>query len=453
MSAPRLWRMGFCNRVILLGLFFALPWIALSIGEHFLGCMPPEIAGVVYFVLILYSILLALLIRMAARDPFMSLANLVQSLRGGDYSQRIITNGRGGDPVAMLEEEVNLLVDALRGNRLARMEDTFLLQNLIDKLDLAVAVFDGSGRLSMANPAFGRLQDRPISLLVGTSPQELGLAGALKVETESAHWMDFPGRSSRFLVHRTEFRQGGQPRVMILLSDLKNPLREEERTAWKRLIRVMGHELNNSLTPVISLAESLSARLEKLGMEGEDKTDFAEALSVIESRAVHLNHFMQDYSRLAKLPEPRREAVPVADLAQRVAQLENDPRLEVAGGPDCVLNVDPAQVENLLINVLKNALEAAGEGGAGKVSIGWKRGATEAILWIDDNGPGLSGTENLFVPFYSTKREGSGIGLVLSREIAEANGGNLSLANRPEGGCRATVVLPLYQNEIPAVSE
>jgi len=215
----------------------------------------------------------------------------------------------------------------------------------------------------------------------------------------------------------------------------------------------MGHELNNSLTPVISLAESLSARLEKLGMEGEDKTDFAEALSVIESRAVHLNHFMQDYSRLAKLPEPRREAVPVADLAQRVAQLENDPRLEVAGGPDCVLNVDPAQVENLLINVLKNALEAAGEGGAGKVSIGWKRGATEAILWIDDNGPGLSGTENLFVPFYSTKREGSGIGLVLSREIAEANGGNLSLANRPEGGCRATVVLPLYQNEIPAVSE
>jgi nitrogen fixation/metabolism regulation signal transduction histidine kinase len=327
------------------------------------------------------------------------------------------------------------------------------LQNLIDKLDLAVAVFDGAGKLSMANPAFGRLQDRPISLLIGASPQELGLAGALKVETESAHWMDFPGRSSRFLVHRTEFRQGGQPRVMVLLSDLKNPLREEERTAWKRLIRVMGHELNNSLTPVISLAESLNARLEKLGMEGEDKTDFAEALSVIESRAVHLNHFMQDYSRLAKLPEPRREAVPVAELAQRVAQLENDARLEVTGGPDCVLNVDPAQVENLLINVLKNALEAAGETGAGKVSFGWRRVATEAILWIDDNGPGLSGTENLFVPFYSTKREGSGIGLVLSREIAEANGGNLTLANRPEGGCRATVVLPLYQNEISAVSE
>ncbi len=453
MSLPRPWRLGFCSRIILLGLFFALPWIALDIGEHFLGRMPSEIAGIVYFLLVLYSILLALLIRMAARDPFMSLANLVQSLRGGDYSQRIITLGRDGDPVAMLEEEVNLLVDALRSNRLARMEDTFLLQNLIDKLDLAVAVFDGSGQLSMANPAFGRLQDRPISILIGMSPQELGLAGALKVEAESAHWMDFPGRSSRFLVHRTEFRQGGQPRVMVLLSDLKNPLREEERTAWKRLIRVMGHELNNSLTPVISLAESLSTRLEKLGMEGEDKTDFAEALSVIESRAVHLNHFMQDYSRLAKLPEPRREAVPVAQLAQRVAQLENDTRLEVTGGPDCVLSVDPAQVENLLINVLKNALEAAGEGGAGKVSFGWRRGATEAILWIDDNGPGLSGTENLFVPFYSTKREGSGIGLVLSREIAEANGGNLTLANRPEGGCRATVVLPLYQNEIPAVSE
>lgn len=443
---------GFCQRVFFLGVLFALPWIAFTLYVQFVERVPPEAIWLVFFVLFLYSAFLTALLWRSSRDPFFSLANLVSAVRGGDYSQRVIT-GKGSDPVGVLEHEFNQLIDSLRDNRLARMEDTFLLQNLIDKLDLAIAVFDGEDRLAMANPAFGRLHGRPMSEIAGLPPESLGLAGLLRGESESTHWLDFPARSSRFMVHRTEFRQAGKARTMILLTDLKNPLREEERTAWKRLIRVMGHELNNSLTPVISLADSLKKRLASMDMDEEERRDFEEALSVISSRAMHLNHFMQDYSRLAKLPEPRRETVPVRELLSRVVQLENDARVAVEAGPDCALIVDSAQIENLFINVVKNALDAIGPDAAGSVRISWKRTAMEAVLFVDDNGPGLSGTENLFVPFYSTKREGSGIGLVLSRQIAEANSGSLNLGNRPEGGCRATIVLPLYQNENQVVSE
>jgi signal transduction histidine kinase len=208
----------------------------------------------------------------------------------------------------------------------------------------------------------------------------------------------------------------------------------------------MGHELNNSLTPIISLSQSLKNRVPQSGMGEEQAKAFDEALEVIGSRAMHLNHFMQDYSRLAKLPEPRRESVPLTALVQRVVQLENSPRVCVDGDADCLLNVDPAQVENLLINIVKNAVDAL-DGEKGCVRLSWKRQATEVTVWVDDDGPGLVSRENLFVPFFSTKQGGSGIGLVLSREIAEANGGSVDLSNRTAGGCRATIVLPLVVSE------
>jgi len=433
-------RFGHSALYFFIGSAAVLPWVAIVIYEHvFSPLSTPAIQAIVYVFGIYTAIMLALLWK-KSHSQFNSLANLVRALRHGDYTQRAHVIGKS-DSIEMLKDEINLLADELQQNRLSQMEDVFLLHNLIDKLEMPVFVLDENYMLTLANPAFGRLFDKPTSEMIGVHVSDLCLKVLLEKSGEATHWVDFPRRASRYMIHRTEFRQAGRVRYLVLLTDLKNPLREEERSAWKRLIRVMGHELNNSLTPIISLSQSLKSRVPQSGMAEDKSRAFDEALDVISSRADRLNHFMQDYSRLAKLPEPAREAVPLQPLLERVAKLEGASVVSLKPGPDCVLNVDSAQIENMFINVVKNAIEATEQG---KVTIGWKRESTEVTVWVDDYGQGLAGSENLFVPFFSTKQGGSGIGLVLSREIVEANGGSISLENRPEGGCRATIVLPLF---------
>lgn len=439
---------GFALKIFLLGASLAAPWIALSVYEHVIKQLPSALANVLFFLFLIYSLVILGLLWKISHDSFYTLANLVRAIRNGDYSQRAAETSLD-DPLGALKAEINQLADALQQNRLAKTENNFLIQNLIDKLEMAVLILDEGHVLTMANPSFSRLYDRPLSELIGKTPDELGLKDTLSGDNGPTHWINFPTRSSRYLIHNTEFRQDGRARTLFLFTDLKNPLREEERMAWKRLIRVMGHELNNSLTPIISLTNSLKNRIPSSGMNESNAADYGEALDVVESRATHLGNFVQSYSKLAKLPEPKRESVPLATMLNRVANLENNSRIIVADDAECFIYVDQAQVENLFINVIKNAFEAMGEG-PGKVRIGWKRQATEVSIWVDDEGPGLAGTENLFVPFFSTKQNGNGIGLIFCREIAEANGGSIDLKNREEGGCRALIVLPLA---VEAVSD
>jgi two-component system, NtrC family, nitrogen regulation sensor histidine kinase NtrY len=433
-------RFGNSAQYFCIGVAATVPWIAIVIYEHVVSPLSTPAIQVFFYIFGIYTIFMLGILWKRSHEQFNSLANLVRALRHGDYTQRAKVMDKS-DSIGMLNDEINLLADELQQNRLAQMEEVFLLHNLIDKLEMPVVVLDEDYKLSLANPSFGRLFDRPLNEMEGSLVSDLFLRVIVEKETESTHWINFPRRSSRYMIHRTEFRQAGRVSHLILLTDLKNPLREEERSAWKRLIRVMGHELNNSLTPIMSLSQSLKSRVPQSGMNEEKSHAFEEALEVISSRAERLNHFMQEYSRLAKLPEPSREAVSLMPLLQRVSRLEGA-CVHIDGGPDCVLNVDPAQIENMFINVVKNAVEAS-EQGKGNVAISWRRESTEVTVWVDDNGLGLAGSENLFVPFFSTKQGGSGIGLVLSREIVEANGGSITLANRQEGGCRATIVLPL----------
>ena len=426
--------------IFLLGASLAVPWIAFALNTQFHGPVSPALANVLFFLFFIYSIIVLGLLWKESHTTFHSLANFVRAIRNGDYSQRAGTT-TSGDPLGALRTEINELADALQQNRLAGTENNFLIRNLIDKLEMPALVLDESHALAMANPAFSRLYGRPPSELAGARTEALGLKETLANPSAPTHWINFPTRSSRYLVHSTEFRQGGRERTLYLFTDLKNPLREEERAAWKKLIRVMGHELNNSLTPIISLTNSLKARIPSSGMNGENAADFGEALDIVSNRATHLGNFVQSYAQLAKLPEPRGENFSLAKLVGAVTNLEGRARIEMADGPDCTVHADPAQIENLLINLVKNAFEAMGE--KGRVHIFWKRRATEVAVYVDDEGPGIAGTENLFVPFFSTKPNGNGIGLIFCREIAEANGGSIDLANRPEGGCRATVVLPV----------
>ena len=231
-----------------------------------------------------------------------------------------------------------------------------------------------------------------------------------------------------------------------MLADVSKPLREEERQAWQRLIRVLGHELNNSLAPIKSIAGSLGSLLKREPLPNDWEDDLQRGLSVISARADALSRFMGAYARLARLPPPRFQIVPVAPFFERIASLETRMPVAIEPGPDLEVRADGDQIEQLLINLVKNAVDAALETSGG-VSVNWMRvsGATPFLeIRVDDEGPGLSNTSNLFVPFFTTKPAGSGIGLVLSRQIAEAHGGSLTLENRDDTrGCRAVLRLPL----------
>jgi signal transduction histidine kinase len=244
-------------------------------------------------------------------------------------------------------------------------------------------------------------------------------------------------------VRRTTFRQGGRPHQLLVLADVSRPLRDEERQAWQRLIRVIGHEINNSLAPIKSIAGSLESMLARDTMPDDWSEDMKRGLAVIASRSDSLSRFTTAYARLAKLPAPRLEAVNVQALVRRIASVETKLPIGIEPSPDVDIRADPDQLEQLLINLVHNASDAALQTGGG-VSVGWRREGRSFELWIEDEGAGLTNASNIFVPFFTTKPGGSGIGLVLSRQIAEAHGGSLTLENRADRqGCRAFLRLPI----------
>jgi signal transduction histidine kinase len=257
----------------------------------------------------------------------------------------------------------------------------------------------------------------------------------------------FPGTAGRWELRRGGYRWEGRPHELVVLSDLSRALREEERLAWLRLIRVLSHEINNSLAPIQSIAGSLREAIEQEGAVGAG--DLREGLAVVETRARALARFMHAYAQLARMPAPAFGCVDAAEWIHRVAALETRRPITLRDGPAARLRADGDQLDQLLINLVRNAAEASLESG-GQVAIGWSAVDGWLEVTVEDEGPGLAETENLFVPFFTTKPGGSGIGLALSRQIAEAHGGSLSLANRERGrGCAARLRLPLPRGTAP----
>jgi nitrogen fixation/metabolism regulation signal transduction histidine kinase len=372
--------------------------------------------------------------------PLQTISNLLAALREGDFSIRARTGG-GGDPLQHVMFEINTLADTLRGQRLGAQEATALLHAVMAEIDVAIFAFDGRQRLVLVNRYGSRLLGRPEAELVGQSADALGLQRALQTPA-TLQDLTFAGGSGRWEVRRTRFFQGGSPHHLLALSDLSQPLREQEREAWRRLIRVIGHELNNSLAPIKSIAGSLESLLGRDPLPSDWRDDMSHGLSIIAARSDALGRFTSAYARLARLPPPQRVPTELAPLLRRVVSLESRKPIALVEGPLVVVDADADQLEQLLINVTRNAVDAAIETG-GPVSAGWTVLDDWVEILVDDEGPGLSSTANLFVPFFTTKPGGSGIGLALGRQIAEAHGGTLTLANRSDRtGTRATLRLP-----------
>lgn len=382
----------------------------------------------------------------AARErvvyPLQTLSNLLAALREGDFSIRA-RGAKHDDPLGEAMLEVNYLGEILREQRLGALEATALLSTVMAEIDVAVFTFTAEQKLRFVNRAGEKLLAQPVERLMGRNAAELGLADCLQGDTVRTVQMTFPGTVGRWEVRRSTIRERGLPLHLLVLSDLSRALREEERQAWQRLVRVIGHELNNSLAPIKSIAGSLESLVIREPQPVDFKEDMRRGLSVISSRAASLGRFMDAYARLARLPQPRFQTLSVSALVNRVVRLETRLEIALVPGPEVALRADGDQLEQLLINLVRNAVDAAMETGGG-VQVGWHKSNGQLELRIQDEGPGLSNTGNLFVPFFTTKPAGSGIGLVLSRQIAEAHGGSLTLENRKSGpGCEARLRLPL----------
>ena len=377
--------------------------------------------------------------------PLQTLSNILAAIREGDYSIR----GRRaavGDALGEVMLEVNDLGETLREQRLGAMEATALLRTVMGEIDVAVFAFDGNQRLRLVNRAGEKLLAQPTMRLLGRTSNELGLASCLNRADGGGHQtmqMVFPGGVGRWDIRRSTFREGGAQHQLLVLTDLSQTLREEERTAWQRLLRVLGHELNNSLAPIKSVAGSLADLLGRQPRPADWGDDMQRGLEVISSRADSLARFVESYSKLARLPQPKFAPLNIGELLRRVASLETRLPVNMVSGPELVVQGDNVQLEQLLINLVRNAVDASMET-RGMVEVGWVQNNGQVEVWITDEGPGLASTANLFVPFFTTKIDGTGIGLVLSRQIAEAHGGTLTLDNRAKRrGCEAVLRLPL----------
>lgn len=438
-------RLKFEGRITLLALAAGFPAVFLSALLLWLNHYSVQLQWTIDLLLVLLWLGISFNLKQRIIRPLQTLSNILAAIREGDYSIR----GRratSGDALGEVMLEVNELGQTLREQRLGAMEATALLRTVMAEIDVAVFAFDGDERLRLVNRAGEKLLAQPSTRLLGRTSEELGLAACLKRQEGNGPQtmqMVFPGGVGRWDVRRSTFREGGAQHQLLVLTDLSQTLREEERTAWQRLLRVLGHELNNSLAPIKSVAGSLAGLIERDPEPADWRDDMQQGLAVISSRADSLARFVESYSKLARLPQPRFETLNISALIARVARLETRLPVTVVPGPDLVIKGDDVQLEQLLINLMRNAVDASLETKGG-VQVGWQQQNGQVEVWVRDEGLGLASTANLFVPFFTTKAEGSGIGLVLSRQIAEAHGGTLTLENRRQArGCEARLRLPV----------
>ncbi len=429
------------RRIQLLALATGLPALVLAGFLLWLVDFPGRTRWVLGGLVVIAWLVFASVARQAVAHPLQTISNLLAAMREEDFSFRARVDSRD-DPLSEAFAEVNALARMLREQRLGALEATALLRKVMDEIDVAVFAFDVAATLRLMNRAGERLLGSPFERLEGLGAEPLALAAYLEGEPRRIVDASFPGGTGRFDVRRGTFRQHGKPMSLLVLTDVSRALRAEERKAWQRLIRVIGHELNNSLAPIRSVAGSLETLLARETRPSDWEEDVRRGLGVIAARAESLRRFMDAYAQLARLPPPTKRPVALGTLVQRVATLETRVPVAVEAGPEIIIEADPDQLEQLLINLTRNAAEATGASGC--VELSWalaERPAPAVEICVDDDGPGLPPSANLFVPFFTTKPGGSGIGLVLCRQIAEGHGGTLSIANRPDRGCRAVLTL------------
>ena len=369
---------------------------------------------------------------------FRALAGTVNSYRDGDYAFSLAW--RRNDELGDLVVAHNALGETLRKQREALVHRELLLDTMVQHTPVAMLLCDAGGRVVYGNLAARnllgggrRLEGVGLVELLDAGPESLreavarGGDGLFAVERDD--------EEDIFYLARSQFRLNGRGHELFVLRQLTVELRRQEVRTWKKVIRVISHELNNSLAPVASLAHS-GSELVRRGKYDQLEKVFA----TIAERARHLEQFILGYARFAKLPAPRVEVVAWSQLVER---LRSQIDFAVDGAlPELPARVDPAQLEQALVNLLRNAHES--ESPAADIQLRVRKLPSAIAIEVRDRGPGMTEVvlANALLPFYSTKRGGTGLGLALVREIVEAHGGRVALANRGDGGLAVTMTIP-----------
>ena len=439
--------MPFERQLLISVLVAGLPGVALAEILLWTGhySLDHKLEGTVLVLLLWIS--LSFITRADSVDSIRVISNVVSAVKSEDFSFRAAQTS-GGDALGELAIEVNSLAQALEVAKLRAMESANLLRQVMSEAEAVILAFSWDGRLRLVNRAGAIFLGGTEESLLNRHANELGVGNLL--EGPPAETISSPEYVSnkRWIVRRTGFRQHGVPHQLIVLSEASAFLRAEERLAWQRIIRVFSHEINNSLAPIKTIARTLARMPFVNDLPGPVAESLTHSLGVIENRAESLNRFLESYTQLAKLPPPTLRGVPLAGLVSQMALLETRLPVVVQAGPHIQVRVDPDQMQQALINLVQNAVDAVLQ--AGRMSVpdavvlSWAMEATTIVIHINDKGVGLPATENLFVPFYTTKEGGSGIGLALSRQIVEAHNGTLILSNRPDSpGCTVQIHLPI----------
>lgn len=366
--------------------------------------------------------------------------NLMDALSHGDFSLRAVIRGENS-ALNEFNHLLNSLADTMTQQSLVSRERQILLHKVIDQIDVAIVAVDHQDCISLMNPAAEKLLDATFSHLQGAPIKTLGLQDVLTNDYRQVIEFEIKQHRKKVYLHSDEYFEQGKRHRLIFITDIQEILRDEERNAWQRLLRVLSHEINNSLAPIASISESLysSTLQESTTLE---PSDFQQGLAVISERSHHLNDFIKRYQQLSKLPDPSKSIVNVHHVLSSTVALFDDVLMnDVDESLTCF--VDESQLQQVLVNLIKNALQACEPSMATeKTTIGVTSKPGQLEITVTDNGCGITNMDNIFVPFYTTKQTGSGIGLVMSRQIMRNHGGDLHLNNRQKStGVIATVII------------
>ena len=432
-------RLSYDRRLRLLLLALLLPTVLLGGSLVYVLTTSRTSAAITAGVLSLVALLVGATLHETLTRPLQTLSNVVAALREQDFSFRA-RGARRDDSLGDLALEINALASTLQLQRTAAHDALSLAEQVMRSMQSPVLAFTAEATLRLLNPAAERAFSLARARSLGRSAEHLQLTSLLATADQHLFLPEPPSAaprpgSPRWSVRRSTFRLHGVPHTLFLLTDVALALQQEERLAWQRLIRVLSHEINNSLTPIQSIAGSLRTNTPAL-------PDLHRGLHVIEESAASLHRFIATYQRLAQLPPPALRPVPLQPLLDRVVALETRLPVTLRHGPPVTLLADPDQLQQLFINLLANAVEAAltpfEPARTPTVELSWETIANNLLLVIRDSGPGLANPANLFVPFYTTKPTGSGIGLVLAEQIALAHHGSIHLSSRMDAqGCVA----------------
>jgi two-component system, NtrC family, nitrogen regulation sensor histidine kinase NtrY len=374
------------------------------------------------------------------------ISNLITALKEENVTTRAY-HAVPGDALGDIVLEVNQISRALEVERLRTIDSLELLRHVTSAAGAGILVVSLDGRLRMVNPTAAKLLGSEEEDLLRKTARELNIEELVSGAQSKNSSHIFPNDEGRWIIRRTSFRQKGVPHQLVVITEASEALRAEERLAWQRIIRVIGHEINNSLAPIKSLARTLARIVANTKLPTQIQNDLDRGLMVIGDRAESLNSFLQQFAELAKLPSPARSVVNLRLLLESIIRLKPSFRVTILPSPEARIHVDSHQFERVLINLITNAIEAVSAAAKTEfsdvVTIAWQVVREDLLLWVSDRGVGAPDEANLFVPFYTTKERGSGIGLVLSRQIIEGHGGTLILQNRKDTtGCIAQITIP-----------